>query len=151
MTRTATNLAPETNCGLTVDPIDVDAALRRAYRADCGAVASFLGVARRTSSSHPGRSVTRLEYEAYAPMAVRELETIAQEAIARYGAAHVAAVHRIGVLELGEAAVVVVVATPHRAEAFDACRYVIEQLKLRVPIWKKEVFDDGSEWVDPRP
>jgi molybdopterin synthase catalytic subunit len=91
-----------------------------------------------------------MEYTAYRGMAARELETIAGEAVARFGTEDIVVAHRVGVLELGEASVAIVVAHPHRGPAYDASRYVIEQLKRRVPIWKLEHYVDGTrEWVDP--
>jgi len=95
-----------------------------------------------------GRSIRFLEYEAYPEMAEREMQKIADEAAERWPGARVAMAHRTGHLEVGEAAVVVVAAAPHRAEAFEACRYAIDTLKTRVPIWKKEVAQDGEYWVD---
>jgi molybdopterin synthase catalytic subunit len=97
-----------------------------------------------------GRAVTGIEYSAYEGMAARELAAIAGEAAARSGTTDIVVEHRIGRLELGEASVVIAVAHPHRAEAYDASRYIIEQLKRRVPIWKREEYVDGTrEWVDP--
>jgi molybdopterin synthase catalytic subunit len=132
-------------------PIDTAALLAAASDPGAGAVALFIGTARNSSSSRQGSEVARLEYEAYVPMAEREMEAIAGETVEQFGVLNVLVHHRIGVLAIGDAAVVVVVASPHRAAAFDACRHVIEELKKRVPIWKKEVFDDGSEWVNARP
>ena len=139
------------DCRVVAEPIDVDRLLHRTPDSTCGAVCSFVGVARDSSSARQGADVTRLEYEAYVPMAEAELQRIACEVLERFASARVSVYHRTGVLAIGDAAVAIVVATPHRAESFDACRYVIEELKARVPIWKKEVFDDGAEWVDPRP
>lgn len=116
-----------------------------------GGIATFLGVARNSSSMREGAGVVRLEYEAYIPMAERELAAIAHEATERFAVNSVAVHHRLGRLEIGESAVVAAVGAPHRAAAFDACRYVIEELKKRVPIWKREVFHDGGEWVNARP
>jgi molybdopterin synthase catalytic subunit len=138
-------------CKLTTSAIDACALIARASDESSGATSVFIGTARNSSAERNGSRVDRLEYEAYAPMAEREMTTIAEEAVRRFGAMHVLVHHRHGRLALGDAAVVVVVATAHRAEAFDACRYVIEQLKLHVPIWKKEVFADGAEWVNARP
>lgn len=111
-----------------------------------GAVASFLGLVR---DHHDGRGVTRLEYSAYEPMADGEVGRIVREAEARW-TVRIAVRHRLGSLEIGDIAVAVVVASAHRAPAFEACRYVIEEVKRRVPIWKKEFYADGSiGWVDP--
>ena len=92
-----------------------------------------------------------MEYEAYAPMAEAVIGEILAEAQAAFGILHGVVEHRVGELVVGDVAVVVAVATPHRAAAFDACRYVIEELKQRAPIWKREVFRDGAEWVNARP
>ena len=138
-------------CRVIETPLDHAAAVALGEDGRAGGIATFIGVVRRSSSGRVGDSVTRLEYEAYVPMAEAEMFAIAGEAVERFGAVHVAVHHRVGVLEIGEPAVVIAVSTPHRAEAFDACRYIIEELKQRVPIWKKEVFQDGSEWVNARP
>jgi len=139
------------DCTITAEAIDASKLIADVHDELAGAVSVFVGLVRRTSSANVGSTVVRLEYEAYAPMAERELKVIAAEAVERFGALHVVVHHRVGVLDVGETAVVVVVSTAHRAASFDACRYVIEELKLRVPIWKKEVFVDGSEWVNARP
>jgi molybdopterin synthase catalytic subunit len=112
-----------------------------------GASIVFVGTVREVNE---GRAVSGIEYTAYASMAVRELEAIAAEAVRRFGTDDVIVEHRIGRLALGEASVVIAVAHPHRAEAYDASRFVIEELKRRVPIWKREEYVDGTrEWVDP--
>lgn len=131
---------------LTDAPIDV-AALERSVRSSGrGAVVTFVGTARDTSDD--GRTVVELDYEVYAEMAEAVLVEIAQEATDRFGA-EVAVVHRHGVVPIGEAAVAIATAAPHRAEAYDASRYVIEAIKDRLPIWKRERFADGSEWKRP--
>lgn len=130
---------------LTTDPIDF-AALRTAASAPAaGAVVLFDGTVR---NHHLGRSVDRLEYEAHEAVANKEGRKIMEEAVARFDLQHAQAVHRIGALQVEESAVVVVVSTAHRAEAFEACRFLIDEIKRRVPIWKKEYYADGSvEWV----
>jgi molybdopterin synthase catalytic subunit len=138
-------------CRVVSTAIDTCELISRASDERSGATSVFVGTARNTSAERLDGAVTRLEYEAYVPMAEKELEAIASEAVESFGALHVLVHHRVGVLALGEAAVAVVVATAHRAAAFDACRFVIEELKKRVPIWKKEVFVDGAEWVNARP
>ena len=138
-------------CKVVAESIDASALIERASDERSGATSVFIGTARNSSALRAGDSVTRLEYEAYVPMAESELRAIAAEAVERYGTLHVVVHHRVGVLALGDAAVVVAVSTPHRAEAFEACRYIIEELKKRVPIWKKEVFANGEEWVNARP
>ena len=120
----------------------------RAELADpsCGGYAAFEGWVR---DHHEGRRVTRLQYEAFATLAVREGERVIQEAVARYGVSRALCVHRLGALALGEIAVWVGVAAPHRDEAFRACRYIIDEVKHRLPIWKKEHYDSGdSGWVN---
>lgn len=112
-----------------------------------GATILFLGTVRDTND---GRRVTGIEYSAYRGMAERELAAIVSEAAARFGTIGVVVEHRIGVLEIGEASVAIAVAHPHRGAAYDTSRYVIEQIKRRVPIWKREHYADGTrEWVDP--
>ena len=117
----------------------------RATAAGCGAVATFVGVVRAT---HKGRRVRYLEYEAYEPLAVRAFQRIADEIRTAWPDASLAMHHRVGRLEIGEASVAIAVATPHRAEAFQACRYAIERIKQVAPIWKHEFFDDGDAWVE---
>ena len=109
-----------------------------------GAVCVFLGVARKYSR---GREVVHLEYEAYPEMAEKKLAEIGDELRVKFGAERVVIFHRTGVLGIGEASVGIGVATPHRKEAFVACQYAIDRLKEIVPIWKKEVWSDGSHWI----
>jgi molybdopterin synthase catalytic subunit len=112
-----------------------------------GATILFVGTVRETSE---GRAVSGIEYSAYDSMATRELEAILAEAATRFHTNDIVVEHRIGELALGEASVAIAVSHAHRAEAYDASRYVIEQLKRRVPIWKREAYVDGTrEWVDP--
>jgi len=129
---------------LTHEAIDLGRLVASVQSAARGGVACFLGTVR---NHHGGREVLCLEYSAYAPMVEAECARITAEAEARWEVA-IALRHRIGRLDIGDAAVVVVAASAHREEAFVACRYVIEELKRRVPIWKREVFADGSvQWV----
>jgi molybdopterin synthase catalytic subunit len=109
-----------------------------------GGVVTFTGAVRRHSR---GKEVVRLEYEAYVPMAVKKLVEIGALASTQAGGAEVAIWHRIGTLAIGEIAVVIAAAAAHRGPAFEACRFAIEELKRSVPIWKKEIFTDGEEWV----
>jgi molybdopterin synthase catalytic subunit len=95
-----------------------------------------------------GKQVRYLEYDVYQEMAEQQIRTIVAEAKRRWSVEHVAVAHRFGRLEVGEASVIIVVASPHRAEAFEACRYIIDTLKTTVPIWKKEVATNGEEWVE---
>ena len=112
---------------------------------DAGGVVSFVGAVRDHSRGH---DIERLEYEAYPEMAVREMQKIAEAAHQKWPGTRVAIAHRVGRLEIGEAAVVIVAASKHRAEAFEACRFAIDTLKVTVPIWKKEVATGGTYWVD---
>ena len=109
-----------------------------------GAIVTFLGTTRRISE---GRQVLHLEYEAYMEMALKKLEDIRQEVGEQWGTEDVAISHRLGRLEIEEISLVVAVASPHRKEAFQACHYVVDRIKEMVPIWKKEVFEDGYHWV----
>jgi molybdopterin synthase catalytic subunit len=131
---------------LVHEPIDL-AALTSTAPAD-GALCLFVGVVRNENEARP---VLRLEYEAYEEMAMPLMEEVAAETRRRFPVTGVRLVHRLGTLEIGEASVAVAVASPHRAEAFAACRFAIDTLKAKVPIWKKEFYADGSAWLDRRP
>lgn len=133
---------------LTETPIDLPAVLAHVQAPGAGAVDVFIGTVRDNTEQ---KAVVRLEYEAYAPMALKKMEDLAAEARRRWPVEALALVHRVGLLQIGEAAVVIAVATPHRAAAFEACRWLIDTLKETVPIWKKEVFDDGEVWVAAHP
>ncbi|QDK78984.1 molybdenum cofactor biosynthesis protein MoaE [Spirosoma sp. KCTC 42546] len=133
---------------LTVDPIDVATALAYLQSDQAGAIDLFLGVVRDNTQERP---VDRLEYEAYDRMAITEMQKIADEAQQQWPILRYAIIHRKGTLTIGEMAVFIGVATAHRADAFDACRYIIDTIKQTVPIWKKEVFTDGEEWVNAHP
>jgi molybdopterin synthase catalytic subunit len=130
------------------DPIDVAAVMGAVEGPGQGGVVLFVG---RVRNSTRGLAVTRLEYEAYGSMALSELEALAEQAAASHGAERVAMVHRTGRLEIGDAAVAIAVSAAHRAQAFSACSWLIDTLKQRVPIWKKEIYQDGSEWTSPNP
>ncbi|MBA3344765.1 MAG: molybdenum cofactor biosynthesis protein MoaE [Gemmatimonadales bacterium] len=131
---------------LTELPIDLAELVAEVTAPEHGGIATFLGTVR---NHHGGRGVLRLEYSAYIPMAEAECARIAAEAAARWSVA-VALRHRIGRLEVGDAAVAIAVASAHRDEAFVGCRYAIEEVKRRVPIWKQEFYSDGTvAWVDP--
>jgi molybdopterin synthase catalytic subunit len=131
---------------LVREPIDV-ASLAGTTPAD-GAACLFVGVVR---NENRGRTVVGLEYEAYEEMALPLMEAIAAEARERFPVTEVRLVHRLGPLAVGEPSVAVAVSSPHRAEAFAACRFAIDTLKARVPIWKKELYADGSAWLDEGP
>lgn len=135
-------------CTLSEQPLDVGAVVARVSGPGMGGIVTFLGAVRDRAR---GREIRHLEYESYPEMAEREMERIASQAAERWPGVRVAIAHRAGHLEIGDLAVVVVAAAPHRAEAFEACRFAIDTLKETVPIWKKEVATDGEYWVDDRP
>ncbi len=127
----------------------VEKACHEAVRDDgAGGTVVFCGTVRNQTQ---GKEVVRLEFEAYEPMAVREMEKIARTIVDKWGAHHVCMHHRVGSLGVGELAVIIAVSTPHRKAAFEACEYAIDTLKETVPIWKKEVFEDGEVWVAAHP
>lgn len=130
---------------ITGEPLDRNALVAAVSHPSVGGIAVFEGVVRDHAR---GKEVHYLEYDVYPEMAIKQIRTIIDEAQRRWGAERVAVAHRIGRLEIGETSVIVVVATPHRAEAFEACRYIIDTLKTTVPIWKKEVATSGEEWVE---
>jgi molybdopterin synthase catalytic subunit len=141
-------LAPpegDTWLGLTASPLPVGEAVSWAVRPDCGGLVLFSGTARDHAEGRPG--VERLEYEAYDTQVVPRLREVADEARARWPVlGRIALLHRTGLVEVGESAVVVVVSAPHRAEAFAAARYCIDTLKATVPIWKRETWSGGESW-----
>ncbi len=130
---------------LTTEPIDVGAIARRVVLPECGATVTLDGYAREWTK---GRRTLHLVYEAYEPMARQELKRLGREAHERFDIAYIGIVHRTGQLEIGETSVVIAVGAPHRAAAFEACEWAIQELKRTVPIWKKEVFEDGEVWVE---
>jgi molybdopterin synthase catalytic subunit len=129
---------------LTTEPLQPQQAVEAVMTDSDGAYVQFVGVVRDHSK---GRSVTGLEYQVYAPMATAQMEKLVTEVKARWGLA-CAILHRYGFIPVGETAVVVCVASSHRAEAFDACRWAIDTLKADVPIWKKEFCPDGTFWIE---
>ncbi|HEU4935828.1 MAG TPA: molybdenum cofactor biosynthesis protein MoaE [Vicinamibacterales bacterium] len=130
---------------VTSDPLDVTAVSATVSSADCGAVTTFVGLVRNENG---GRRVLWLEYEAYEPLAVKSFIRIDEEAGERWPSVGLAIHHRIGRLEIGEASVVIAATSPHRAEAFAACRYAIERIKQIAPIWKHEHFEGGEIWIE---
>jgi molybdopterin synthase catalytic subunit len=140
---------PLVDTGITERPLDVSAAVARASSVDAGALAVFIGTVRE-SAAVPGnqsKTVVRLDYEAHPQLAPERLEEIARDAAEKWDLLRVLAWHRTGACELGEPTVVVVCGAAHRSDALEACRYVIDTLKATVPIWKREVYADGSSWV----
>lgn len=141
-------MAPETETDLIQlvrQPISVSKLMRQVRASSDGAVVAFDGCVR--DNSH-GRRTLYLEYEAYESMALAKMKEIAEQLHQKFSIGRVAIVHRLGRLDIGEASVVIVVCAPHRAAAFDACRYAIDTLKKTVPIWKKEFFEDGAVWAE---
>ncbi|MFY9620404.1 MAG: molybdenum cofactor biosynthesis protein MoaE [Pyrinomonadaceae bacterium] len=130
---------------ITTDPIDVGAVARRVVLPQCGATVTLDGYAREWTK---GRRTLYLVYEAYEPMALSEMKRLGKQVHEKFEIAHIGIVHRTGRLEIGETSVVISVGAPHRRAAFEACEWAIRELKRTVPIWKKEVFEDGETWVE---
>lgn len=114
----------------------------------CGGLSIFVGTVRNNTKN---KQVFKLEFSAYGPMAIKEMEIIAKEAIEKFSVNKIAIHHATGALEIGEVPVIIAVSSPHRDAAFKACQYAIDTLKETVPIWKKEFFEDGDIWVNPHP
>jgi molybdopterin synthase catalytic subunit len=133
---------------LSDDPLDLDEVVCAVATPEHGGIATFTGVVR---NHNHGKSIVRLEYEAYRPMAQRKLAEIGAQLATEHPGARLAIVHRLGKLAVGEAAVVIAASAPHRGVAFEVCRAAIDRLKETVPIWKKEIADDGEEWIGLRP
>ncbi|KPH15346.1 molybdenum cofactor biosynthesis protein MoaE [Chryseobacterium sp. ERMR1:04] len=133
---------------ITDEPLNVSECLAAAADIECGGTASFIGAVRNNTRN---KKVIRLEFECYKPMALKELRKIADEAISLFAVKNIVIHHRIGVLYPGDIAVVIIANGRHRDAAFDACRFGIDTLKETVPIWKKEIFEDGEEWVSAHP
>lgn len=129
---------------ITSKPLSVQDLVEAVLTDEDGAVVTFVGIVR---NNHHGRRVVALEYEAYAEMAEAEMRRIGMEMMARWGLHGIAIRHRVGKLAVGELSVVIAVSAPHRHEAFEACREALDLLKTSVPVWKKEYFEDGEEWV----
>lgn len=126
-------------------PIDTQGVLGGIKQGEDGAAVAFEGVVRNQTR---GRRTLHLDYEAYEEMALRQMESLAEQALKQFQVREVRLVHRLGRLEIGETSVLIAVASAHRAAAFDACRWLIDTLKRTVPIWKKEYFEDGAVWAD---
>ena len=133
---------------LTHDVIAADVFVASAKRGEDGAVVVFDGIVRNNSR---GRQTLYLDYEAYEEMAAKQMNELACEALSRFGVRHVTVVHRLGRLHVGETSVLIVVASAHRAQAYEASHWLIDSLKKTVPIWKKEAFADGAVWADGEP
>ncbi|NNF20740.1 MAG: molybdenum cofactor biosynthesis protein MoaE [Saprospiraceae bacterium] len=133
---------------ITEDPLNVNEAYSKALNNEAGAINIFSGTIRNKTQS---KEVLRLEYEAYEKMATKEMEKIASKAMKKWPVKNIVIHHRYGLLNIGDCAVIIAVSTPHRKESFEACEFIINTLKETVPIWKKEVFEDGEVWVASHP
>jgi molybdopterin converting factor subunit 1 len=140
--------SPESRCQIVREPIRTQEVSGSVRAGEDGAVIVFEGVVRNNTR---GRRTLYLDYEAYEAMAVKELETLAAQALHEFKIRDIRIVHRVGRMEIGETSVLIVVASAHRAAAFEACRFAIDTLKKKVPIWKKEYFEDGAVWADGEP
>jgi MoaE-MoaD fusion protein len=143
-----TGMQATDHAALVRRPIDGTAIATSIRQPEDGAVVVFDGVVRNHTR---GRGTLYLEYSAYEPMALRQMEQLAQQALANHAVRNVWVVHRLGRLQIGESSVYIAVASAHRAAAFEACRWIIDTLKKTVPIWKKEFFEDGAVWADGEP
>lgn len=137
--------APEPVVALVREPIDAESLVARLKQGEDGAVVVFDGIVRNNTR---GRRTLYLVYEAYEEMALAQMRELAAKSIADFGVRDISILHRLGKLEIGETSVLIAVASAHRAQAFDACRWLIDTLKKTVPIWKKEHFEDGAVWAD---
>lgn len=133
---------------ITEKPIDVQKVIDTASSLNAGAVNVFIGTVRNNAN---GKKVLWLEYEAYETMAIAEIRKVIDQASQRWPLLGWAVTHRVGTLRPGETAVAVAVSTPHRKDSFEACQYIMDEVKAKAPIWKKEVFENGEEWVSARP
>ncbi len=130
---------------ITTEPLDVGEIARRIVPVNCGATITLDGYVRQFTK---GRETLHLVYEAYKPMALKEMEKLIVQAKEKFEIENIGIVHRLGKLEIGETSVVIAVASPHRRAAFEACEWLIKELKRTVPIWKKEIYADGETWIE---
>jgi MoaE-MoaD fusion protein len=135
-------------CELKTEPIDIESVARRIVPPECGATVTLDGYVRKFTK---GRESLYLVYEAYEPMALKEMKKLIERVKEEFEISNVGIVHRLGRIEIGETSVVISVAAPHRKAAFAACEWLICELKRTVPIWKKEVYADGEEWIEGDP
>ncbi|MFY0627188.1 MAG: molybdenum cofactor biosynthesis protein MoaE [Reichenbachiella sp.] len=133
---------------ITAHKIEVQKLIDHVTDGGAGAIDVFVGTTRDNTS---GKGVRKLEFESYEPMAIKEIQSIIDRAKNKWPIKKYAVAHRIGIVEIGQEAVVIAISTPHRKEAFEACQFVIDELKKTVPIWKKETFEDGDVWVAAHP
>lgn len=137
-----------TDIKISPEPLNIQSCIDWVMTPQCGGIDVFIGTVR---SATKGKTVVRLEFEAYEKMAMKEMQKIADEAQQKWKVHKISIHHRTGVLNIGEIPVVIAVSAAHRDAAFDACRYIIDTLKKTVPIWKKEIFEDGEVWVAAHP
>ncbi len=130
---------------ITNEPLNIGEIARRVVPVNCGAIVTLDGFVRQFTK---GRETEYLVYEAYEPMALKEMEKLVKQAKEQFAVENVGIVHRLGRMEIGETSVVISVASPHRRAAFEACEWLIKELKRTVPIWKKEVYADGEKWIE---
>ena len=133
---------------LSTEPIQIDQVIKSVESAESGAINIFVGTVRNQSKD---KKVVRLEFEAYEKMALSEMKKISDAAVKQWPINKISIIHAIGVLEIGDIPVVIAVSTPHRKASFEACEFVIDELKKTVPIWKKEFFKDGEVWISAHP
>ena len=133
---------------ISVDPLQIQSCIDWVMSPQCGGINVFIGSVRNVTK---GKKVVRLEFEAYESMAINEMNKIAKDVLKKWPVQKILIHHRTGILQTGEVPVIIAVAAAHRDAAFDACRYTIDTLKQTVPIWKKEVFEDGEIWVAAHP
>ncbi|GAA4431014.1 molybdenum cofactor biosynthesis protein MoaE [Pontibacter saemangeumensis] len=133
---------------VTEEPLDIPGCIDWVMSPQSGGIDVFIGTVRDATK---GKPVVRLEFESYIPMALSEMSKLAGQAMAKWPLHKVLLHHRTGILQIGEVPVVIAVSAAHRAAAFDACRFLIDTLKQTVPIWKKEIFEDGEVWVAAHP
>lgn len=133
---------------LQTDPLDINEVAQFLYHPEAGGIDIFVGTTRQWTGDDEVKETLELGYECYEPLALKEMEALLNEAIERWPVVKACLIHRLGVVPVAEASVIIGVSTPHRVAAFEACRYLIDRLKIQVPIWKKEHYADGStEWV----
>ncbi len=137
-----------TQIQISPDPLNIQSCIDWIMSPQSGGIDVFIGTVRNATK---GKAVLRLEFEAYEPMALTEMEKIVKQAIEKWPVQKALVHHRTGVLQVGEVPVIIAVSAAHRAAAFEACRYIIDTLKQTVPIWKKEIFEDGEVWVAAHP
>lgn len=133
---------------ISAEPLNVEECIDRVTSPECGGIDVFIGTVRNATK---GNTVIRLEFEAYERMALKEMQKLANEATEKWSVNNIVIHHRVGALEVGDIPVIICVSAAHRDAAFDACRYIIDTLKQTVPIWKKEIFENGEVWVAAHP